>query len=127
MLLSLHSQQFTLTPSIRDFVVENLQEPLEHIWSRAGGELDVHLRDLRGGDKQGVDKECRAVFYMPRGPQFVITEITEDMRTSIHQARKRLARRIRQYVEQRFLGARHTHGHRRVQVIRDVAKMEKPS
>jgi ribosome-associated translation inhibitor RaiA len=104
---TIHSQHFVLTASLRAFVEENLREPLERIWEGRGTSLEIFLRDVRGGDKQGLDKECRCVFSLPRGPPFVITEVTEDMRTSIHQARKRLLRRVRQYIGQKVRGARH--------------------
>lgn len=113
MVVTVHSQHFTVTPSIRQFVVDNLQEPLERVWPRAGADtqLDVELREVRGGNRQGPDKECRCILYMPRGPRFVITEVTEDMRKSIHQARKRLMRRVRQYVGHKVNGARHHRKH----------------
>jgi len=102
MVVTVHSQHFLMTPSIKQFALENLQQPLEQIWRRGGTELDIHLRDLRGGDKQGLDKECRCVFYTPSGPKLVITEVTEDMRKSIHQVRRRLMRRVRQQVSHRL-------------------------
>jgi ribosome-associated translation inhibitor RaiA len=106
-LTTVHAQHFTLTPAIKQFAIENLQEPLEQIWTKRGAQLDIELRDIRGGDKQGEDKQCRCIFYMPNGPKLVITEVTEDMRKSIHQARKRLMRRVRQYVLQKIEGPRH--------------------
>lgn len=98
--VTVHTQHYKLSPSIERFALENLQEPLERIWDRDGSALEIHLRDLRG-TKGGLDKECRAVFQMSAGPKLVITEVTEDMRKSIHQVRKRLMRRTRRYIGQR--------------------------
>jgi len=107
MVVLVHSQHFQMTPAIRQFAIENLSEPLQQIWNRKeGAELDIELRDLRGGDKQGEDKQCRCIFRIPNGPQLVITEVTEDMRKSIHQVRKRLMRRARQYITQKIEGPR---------------------
>ena len=92
--------QYELTPTIKRFALENLRDPLERIWDKDGSQLEIHLNDLRGS-KGGVDKECRVVFRMAAGPRLVITEVTNDMRASIHQARKRLMRRARKYVEER--------------------------
>jgi ribosome-associated translation inhibitor RaiA len=106
MLVKVHSQHFDLTPAIKQFALENLREPLEQIWMKEGASLNIELRDLRGGDKQGIDKECRCLFSIPNGPTLVITEVTEDMRKSIHQVRKRLMRRARQHIELKVQGPR---------------------
>lgn len=105
MVVTIHTQHFQLTPALRRFALENLQEPLERIWDKQGAHLDIHLRDLRG-TKGGVDKECRCILHTgAAGSKVVITEVTEDMRKSIHQARKRLMRRARQ-LSQRLDGPR---------------------
>lgn len=105
MVVTVHSQQFTLTPELKRFALENLHQPLARIWDREGAQLDIMLRDLRG-TKGGVDKECRCILYIPNGTKLVITEVTDDMRTSIHQARRRLMRRARQYVGHKLVGDR---------------------
>ena len=105
-LTTVHSQHFNMTPAIKQYALATLQEPLEQIWTKRGAQLDIELRDIRGGDKQGEDKQCRCIFYIPNGPKLVITEVTDDMRKSIHQARKRLMRRVRQYVTQKIEGPR---------------------
>lgn len=106
MVVTLNAQHFELTPAIRQFALANLQEPIESFWDKQGAQLEIHLRDLRG-TKGGIDKECRCILYVPGGRKVVITEVTEDMRKSIHQARKRLVYRMRQYVGQRIQGPRH--------------------
>jgi len=103
---TIHGQHFELNKSIKHFAQETLYEPLSRIYRKAGAQLDVELRDLRGGMKEGVDKECRAILRIPNGPQFVITEVTDEMRKSIYQAKKRLLRRVRSFAEQRQQGAR---------------------
>lgn len=105
MVVTIHTQHYDLTPEVKRFALENLHEPLTRIWDREGSQLEIMLRDLRG-TKGGVDKECRCILYMPQGRKIVITEVTEDMRTSIHQCRKRLMRRARQFVGQRITSAR---------------------
>jgi ribosome-associated translation inhibitor RaiA len=111
MLLTVHSQHFQLTPSTHRYVVENLQQPLERAWVKDGSQLHVSLRDLRGGDKQGIDKECRCVLALSGGPQLVITEISENMWKSIHLARKRLLRQVRQFRGRVETGSRHHRKH----------------
>lgn len=111
MILTVHSQHFRLTDSTRQYVADSLLHPLEAVWDKQGTELDVSLRDLRGGDKQGLDKECRCVARLAGGPTFVITEISENMWKSIHLARKRLLRRARQYREHRQDDGRHHRKH----------------
>jgi ribosome-associated translation inhibitor RaiA len=111
MVVTIHAQHLAVTPAIKAFVAEHLQEPIERLWRGQDAELDIFLRDTRGGDKQGLDKECRCVFYMPRGRRFVITEVTEDIRRSIQQSRARLMRRMRQYVERRVNGTRRERKH----------------
>lgn len=102
---TIHSQHFDVTPPLRRFAAENLHDPLAGIWGRGGAHLEVYLRDLRGA-KGGLDQECRCTFTMPNGPKLVITEVTEDMRKSIHQARKRLMRRTRAYLGHKIRGRR---------------------
>lgn len=99
--VNIHGVHFDLTPGLRRFIMENLYEPLLKIWNSEATDLDVYLRDLHG-PKGGVDKECRCVLHVPMGPQIVITEITTDMRMSIHQAKKRLVRRARDYYSQKI-------------------------
>ena len=106
MQVSIHAHQVTLSPSLKRFVQEQLVEPLQRIWDPESARLEVHLNDLRGGDKAGVDQECRCTLRMPDGPQLVITEVTEEMRRSIHQARRRLLRRVRGWVGRRSLAVR---------------------
>jgi ribosome-associated translation inhibitor RaiA len=101
MRVTIHTQHFTLTPALKRYIDENLTQPLEAIWSKEGALLEVYLRDLRGGDKAGVDQECRCTLTLPAGPKLVITEVTPEMRTSIHQSRRRLLRRVRSHVGQR--------------------------
>lgn len=97
---TISGHQFELTPAIKRFALENLRDSVEKIWDKNGSVLEIHLSDLRG-PKGGLDQECRAILQMPDGPKLVITEVTEDMRKSIHQARKRLLRRVRKHVSQR--------------------------
>ncbi len=98
--VTVHSQHFDLAPAIKHFALENLRDPLQAVWRKEGVSLEIFLRDLRG-PKGGLDKECRATLTVPSGPTLVITEVTEDMRKSIHQARKRLMRRARAYLGRR--------------------------
>jgi len=105
MRVQVHAHQYELTPAVKRFVAENLQEPLDAIWQKDGAHLEVFLSDLRG-TKGGVDQECRCTFRIPNGRQLVITEVTSDMRTSIHQCRKRLLRRVRAYVGRKVVGPR---------------------
>jgi hypothetical protein len=105
MVVTVHSQHYDLTGPVKRFAIENLADPLEQIWRKEGSALEIYLRDLRG-TKGGLDMECRVIFYIPNGPKLVITEVTEDMRKSIHQARKRLMRRARAYIGDKIYGAR---------------------
>lgn len=107
---SISAQGFELTEAIKAFALENIEDSLSRIWSKSGSLLEIHLSDLRG-PKGGLDQECRVIFYMPGGPKFVITEVTEDMRKSIHQARKRLLRRVRKFNSARTDGARRHRKH----------------
>lgn len=97
---TISGHQFTLTPAIKKYALENLRDPIEKIWNKNGSVLEIHLSDLRG-PKGGIDQECRAILQMPDGPKLVITEVTDDIRTSIHQCRKRLLRRVRKHLSQR--------------------------
>jgi len=106
MQVSIHAQHVALTPALQRYLESELVRPLRRIWDPESARLEVHLRDLRGGDKAGVDQECLCTLRMPDGPQLVITEVTEDMRRSIHEARRRLLRRVRAWVGQRNLSQR---------------------
>lgn len=103
---TLHTQHYELTPAIRRFATENLQLPVAKIWPKQGLGLEVYLRDVRGGTKSGLDQECRCTLHIPLGPKLVITELTDDMRTSIHQARRRLLRRLRAYLARKSVNER---------------------
>jgi putative sigma-54 modulation protein len=105
MTVTVHAVQFDMTPGLKKFVLETLYEPLKQIWKKDGTELEIHLKDLRG-TKGGLDKECRCILYMPNGPKIVITEITDEMRKSVHLCRKRLMRRARKYLEHKVEGPR---------------------
>lgn len=100
MVVTIHAHNYDLSPEVKQFAMENLYEPLLRIWDKQGSTLEINLRDLRG-TKGGIGQECRCILYMPQDRKIVITEITEDMRTSIHQARKRLLRRARKVLSQR--------------------------
>lgn len=106
MQLSIHTRHYELTPAIKRYVIETLQEPVEGIWQKDGARLEVYLSDIRGGTKSGLDQECRCTLHVPLGPRLVITEISDDMRTSIHLARRRLMRRLRAYISRRTVTAR---------------------
>lgn len=107
---TISSQGYELTPALKRYTLENLRDSLERIWDKDGSQLEIHLRDLRG-PKGGIDKECRVIFHMAAGPKLVITEVTEDMRKSIHQARRRLLRRARKHIEERTQNARRHRKH----------------
>ena len=106
MQVTIHAPNVARTPGIERYVEEQLVEPLRRIWDPESARLEVHLRDIRGGDKAGIDQECRCILRMPDGPQLVITEVSEEMRRSIHLARRRLLRRVRAWVGQRTLTRR---------------------
>ena len=106
MQVSIHAHQVALSPGLSRYLQEQLVEPLQRIWNPESARLEVHLSDLRGGDKAGIDQECRCTLRMPDGPQLVITEVSEEMRRSIHQARRRLLRRVRGWLSRRSLAQR---------------------
>lgn len=101
MVVTIHAQNYDLSPEVKEFAMEHLYEPLIRIWDKQGSQLEINLRDLRG-TKGGIGQECRCILYMPQDKKIVITEITNDMRTSIHQARARLLRRARKVLSQRI-------------------------
>lgn len=111
--VNIHGVHYELTPGIRDYALAHLRDPLKDMWNGRAAALDIYLNDLHG-PKGGLDKECRCVLHVPRGPSIVITEVTEDMRTSIHQARKRLLRRMRQYIAQKVEAPRRLRLHSRL-------------
>jgi ribosome-associated translation inhibitor RaiA len=108
MQVTVSSQHIRLTNDLKRFAMEHLYEPLRRIWRKEGALLEIHLRDLHG-PKRGIDQECRAVLYIPGGGKLVITEITDDIRKSVHQASKRLMRRARQYIGHKVQAPRHPH------------------
>lgn len=108
MQVTISSQHLRLTTDLKQFALDHLYEPLRKIWRKEGALLEIHMRDLRG-PKGGLDKECRAVFYIPGGGKLVISELTEDIRKSIHQASKRLMRRARQYIGHKVRPPRRPH------------------
>lgn len=86
------SPQFSLTPSLREY----LERRLRNAFAPLGGkiaEIAVRLRDLNG-PRGGRDMQCQVSVSMPGMPAVVIREVQENMYNAIDRAVKRAAYRV---------------------------------
>jgi putative sigma-54 modulation protein len=85
------ANEFTLTPSLRDFLEQRLRSAFSP--ARSGiASIAVRLRDLNG-PRGGRDMLCQVCVRMPGRPEVVISEVQEDMYAAIDLAIKRAAYR----------------------------------
>lgn len=93
------SPQFSLTPSLREY----LERRLRAAFAPLGGkiiEIAVRLRDLNG-PRGGCDMQCQVSVTMPGKPAVVIREVQENMYNAIDRAVKRAAYRVSRIASRR--------------------------
>lgn len=83
----------TLTPALREYALDKLGSSLAKIFDRPAAKLEIELSEL--GNKDGQDKECRIMVFMPKGPTVCITETDDDMYKAIDLAQDRLLQQIK--------------------------------
>ncbi|RJG01692.1 HPF/RaiA family ribosome-associated protein [Noviherbaspirillum sedimenti] len=86
------SPQFSLTPSLREY----LEQRLRAAFAPLGGkiiEIAVRLRDLNG-PRGGCDMQCQVSVTMAGKPAVIIREVQENMYNAIDLAVKRAAYRV---------------------------------
>ena len=71
--------------------------------------LEIYINDIRGGDKEGVDKQVEAV-TKSFGKVVRISETSDDIRAAIDQLKDSLERTLRKRKEKRIDQQRRTKG-----------------
>ncbi|WP_019140152.1 HPF/RaiA family ribosome-associated protein [Noviherbaspirillum massiliense] len=85
------ANDFSLTPSLRDYLERRLRFAFTPVRDRITA-VAVRLRDLNG-PRGGRDMLCQVCVSMPGQPEVVIKEVQEDMYAAIDLAVKRAAYR----------------------------------
>lgn len=104
MQVHLVSPEFSITPSLRDYLEHRLRTAFSPVRSRVG-EIDVRLRDLNG-PRGGRDMQCQLAVMMPGKPAVVIREVQENMYNAIDRAVKRAAYRVSRIVSRQHQSVR---------------------
>ncbi|NDP60233.1 MAG: HPF/RaiA family ribosome-associated protein [Oxalobacteraceae bacterium] len=91
--LQMVAQDFSLTPSLQDYLQRRLGAAFARVSSRVM-RIVVHLRDLNG-PRGGCDMACQISVTIPGQPAVVIREVQSDMYKAINAAIKRAAYRAR--------------------------------
>lgn len=86
------SKEFSLTPSLRDYLERRLNFAFSAARGRIG-DIAVRLSDLNG-PRGGRDMLCQVAVTLPGRPGVIIKEVQEDMYTAIDRAVKRAAYRV---------------------------------
>jgi ribosomal subunit interface protein len=89
----IHGKGFDITPGLKAYVGEHLEDHILRFYDDAAAQLDVQFID-NNGPKGGADKEVHLTFYMPGSRVLHVEERTEDPYRSLDLARARLVRRI---------------------------------
>lgn len=84
--------QFSLTPSLREYLERRLKAAFAPLGGKIA-EIAVRLRDLNG-PRGGRDMQCQVSVSMPGMPAVVIREVQENMYNAIDRAVKRAAYRV---------------------------------
>lgn len=93
------SPEFSITPSLREYLEHRLHAAFSPVRGRIG-EIVVRLRDLNG-PRGGRDMQCQVLVTMPGKPAVVIREVQENMYNAIDRAIKRAAYRASRIVSRR--------------------------
>jgi putative sigma-54 modulation protein len=93
------SNEFWMTPSLREYLESRVRIAFSALRSRAV-DISVRLRDLNG-PKGGRDMMCQVTVAIPGQPEVVIKDVQENMYTAIDKAVKRAAYRATRIVMRR--------------------------
>ena len=95
------SPEFSLTPSLREYLEQRLRTAFDPLHGKIA-EVAVRLRDLNG-PRGGRDMQCQVSVKMPGKPAVVIREVQENMYNAIDRAMKRAAYRVSRIAARRHL------------------------
>lgn len=98
------SPEFSITPSLREYLEQRLHTAFGPVRGRIG-DIVVRLRDLNG-PRGGRDMQCQVSVKMPGKPEVVIREVQENMYNAIDRAIKRAAYRVGRIVSRGHLAIR---------------------
>ncbi|HJV52339.1 MAG TPA: HPF/RaiA family ribosome-associated protein [Noviherbaspirillum sp.] len=106
------TNEFELTPSLRDHLVRRVRFAFESLQNRVQS-ISVRLRDLNG-PKGGRDMLCQVSVVIPGRPTVLIKDVQEDMYAAIDSAFKRASYRATQIImrQRDALRGIHRHAHR---------------
>jgi putative sigma-54 modulation protein len=90
------TNEFELTPSLREYLARRLRLAFLSVQNRVQS-VSVRLRDLNG-PKGGRDMLCQVAVIIPGRPTVLIKDVQEDMYAAIDSAFKRAAYRATQLV-----------------------------
>jgi len=90
--IDIHTQGFTLTPGLREYVEKRLAYALSHGDSGIT-RLTVRLSDING-PKGGDDKRCLIEARLKRVPAVVIEDVEADLYVAIDRAAERAGRAL---------------------------------
>lgn len=98
------SPEFSLTPSLREYLERRLQAAFAPLRGKIA-DIAVRLRDLNG-PRGGRDMQCQLSVTIPGKPEVVIREVQENMYNAIDRAVKRAAYRVSQIASRQRLAGR---------------------
>ncbi len=98
------SKEFSLTPSLRDYLERRLRSAFSPA-HRKMVSIAVRLRDLNG-PRGGCDMLCQVSVTMPGKPEVVVKEVQENMYNAIDRAVKRAAYRAVQIMTRKRLAVK---------------------
>jgi len=91
------TNEFFLTPSLRDYLSKRIQFAFVALQNRIAT-VSVRLRDLNG-PRGGRDMLCQLSVVIPGRPKLLIKDIQEDMYVAIDCAVKRASYRASRLIE----------------------------
>lgn len=99
------AHEFSLTPSLREYLDRRLQAAFSRMRGKAANVV-VRLRDLNG-PRGGCDKVCQLSVEVPGRPSIQIREVQENMYHAIDCAVKRAAFRLTRTIRSSRTVSRH--------------------
>ncbi len=104
MQVQLVSPEFSITPSLREYLEQRLRAAFGPLRGKIA-DIAVRLRDLNG-PRGGRDMQCQLLVTMPGKPAVVIREVQENMYNAIDRAVQRAAYRVSRIASRRSVAVR---------------------
>lgn len=98
MKIQVNAGEFEVSEPIEERVVEEVSSALKHFTEHIT-RVEVHLRDLNGPGKSGIDKRCTIEARLAGHDPLAIHEDSDQMYQAIRLAAKKLERAVRNKLE----------------------------